>query len=403
MRRRWARMAVAAGVFALLAGTTTAVAQAPLGRAHAQAGTVKVGIVYSRTGLLAAYGAEYVQGLKLGLQYLTKGTNTVAGKKIELTLVDDGGDPAKAVSAAKDLIGQGYKILGGSVSSGVALQLAPLAEQNQVLFISGPAASDAITGINKYTFRSGRQTYQDILTADSFLSGVGKKIVVFAQDSAFGQGNYAAVNAVIGGKGQTVTRIFVPLTANDFTPFAQQAKQANPDLLFVAWAGTTASAMWNALDQQGVFGVSNKIVTGLAERATWTTMGDAATKIQFLSHYVSTAPKNKVNDWLVSTMRKKGQAPDIFTRRRQDDRRARGLQVPRAEGLPGDPDERPRDAAADVSGEARQVGQPADREGARDRLRLPDRPSVEGDQAVATDPSPRIVPCNPSSRRAISG
>jgi hypothetical protein len=39
------------------------------------------------------------------------------------------------------LIGKGYKILAGSVSSGVALQMAPLAEQNKVLFISGPAAS----------------------------------------------------------------------------------------------------------------------------------------------------------------------------------------------------------------------------------------------------------------------
>ena len=39
----------------------------------------------------------------------------------------------------------------------------------------------------------------------------------------------------------------------------------------------------------------------------------AATKIDFLSHYVYTAPKNKVNDWLVKEMRKKGQVPDIFT------------------------------------------------------------------------------------------
>jgi len=313
MRRRWARTAVVAAAFVLLAGTAGAVAEAPLGTAHAQASTVKVGIIYSRTGLLAAFGAEYVQGLKLGLQYVTKGTNTIGGKKIELTLVDDAGDPAKAVSAAKDLIGQGYKIIGGSVSSGVALQLGPLAAQNKVLYISGPAASDAVTGLNRYTFRSGRQTYQDILTANSFLTGVGKKIVVFAQDSAFGQGNFAAVNAVIGGQGHSVSKILVPLTANDFTPFAQQAKQANPDLLFVAWAGTTALAMWNAIDQQGVFGVSNKIVTGLPERGSWAAFGNVATKIQFLSHYVYTAPKNKVNDWLVQAMRKKGQAPDLFT------------------------------------------------------------------------------------------
>ena len=43
----------------------------------------------------------------------------------------------------------------GTGSSGVAVQIAPLAAQNQVLYISGPAAADAITGINKYTFRAG--------------------------------------------------------------------------------------------------------------------------------------------------------------------------------------------------------------------------------------------------------
>ncbi|HEY3182330.1 MAG TPA: substrate-binding domain-containing protein [Gaiellaceae bacterium] len=310
LRRRFTKALLLVAGIALLAGTATVAASSH----RSEADSYKVGIVYSRTGLLAAYGAEYVQGLRLGLKYATKGTNKVNGKTIELSLADDAGDPAKAVSAGKDLIGQGYKILAGSTSSGVALQMAPLADQNHVLFISGPAASDAITGINKYTFRSGRQTLQDIDTAASFLRGTqGKKVVVFAQDSVFGQGNFAAVNAILGGKGHNVSKILVPLSATDFTPFAQQAKQANPDLLFVAWAGTTAGAMWKALDQQGVFGVSNKVVTGLAERATWSTLGDQATKIQFLSHYVYTAPKNKVNDWLVAQMRKKGQTPDIFT------------------------------------------------------------------------------------------
>ena len=142
--------------------------------------------------------------------------------------------------------------------------MAPLAAQNQVLYISGPAASDAITGVNRYTFRSGRQSYQDVLAANSFLTGTGKKIVVFAQDYAFGQGNAAAVKAVLGGKGHTVTSILVPLTANDFTPFAQQVVQAKPDLLFVAWAGSTAGAMWQALQQQGVFKATT-VTTGLAQ------------------------------------------------------------------------------------------------------------------------------------------
>ena len=331
-RGRWHVVAVLVGIVAVLAAVGAS-AEAGYGRTDGTTATttVRVGVIYGRTGLLSAYGAEYIQGLKLGLQYATKGTNVVAGKRIQLTLVDDANDPAKAVSAAKDLIGQGYKIIAGTTSSGIALQLAPLAEQNRILYISGPAATDGVTGANRYTFRSGRQSYQDTLAAKEILGrGVGRKITVFAQDTAFGQGNVAAVRNVFGTRGHTVSSVLVPASANDFTPFAQQAKNANPDLLFVAWAGTSAPAMWRALEQQRVLG-SVKVTTGLAERATW---GSFPTGIDFLSHYVWNAPKNKVNTWLVNQMRKRNQAPDLFT----PDGFNAGLMLARAIGRGGGTD-----------------------------------------------------------------
>jgi branched-chain amino acid transport system substrate-binding protein len=307
MKGRSAWLIAAAVAVAVLAGIGGAVVESS--QARAESHTVRVGIVYSRTGLLSAYGAQYIQGLRLGLQYLTKGTNRVNGHKIEVTAVDDGTDPAKAVSAVRDLIGRGYKIIGGSTSSGVALQVAPLAEQNRVLFISGPAATDAITGMNRYTFRSGRQSIQDVLAVREILGRTsGRRIVVLAQDSAFGQGNVAAVRQYLGGRGHQVSSILVPLSAQDFTPYAQRARQADPDLLFVAWAGTTAPAMWRALEQQGANRA--RIATGLAERNTWSAY---PTGIQFLSHYVAEAPKTKINTWLRRVMKRRGQIPDIFT------------------------------------------------------------------------------------------
>jgi branched-chain amino acid transport system substrate-binding protein len=306
MRHRFTKVLLGVALFTLLAGTATVAA-----RSHHATSSYNVGFIYPRTGLLGAYGAEELEGFKYGLQYATNGTGKVNGKTLNITYQDDQGVAATGVTEAKDLIGQGDKILMGTGSSGVAVQIAPLAEQNQVLYISGPAAADAITGINKYTFRAGRQTIQDVLDAKSFLGKTtGKKVVVFDQDSVFGHGNYAAVKAFFVG--HNVSEISVPLTASDFTPFAQQAKNANPDLIFVAWAGTTAGAMWKALDQQGVF-AGTQVVTGLAERATWASLGAQATEIHFLSHYVYTAPKNKVNDWLVQQMRKRGQVPDLFT------------------------------------------------------------------------------------------
>ena len=307
MRNRFAKVVLGVALFTLLAGTASVAARSQ----HTAASSYKIGFIYPRTGILGAYGAEEIQGFKLGLKYATKGTGKVNGKTLDITYIDDKGDAATGVTQAKDLIGKGYKILMGTGSSGVAVQIAPLAAQNQVLYISGPAAADAITGINRYTFRAGRQTIQDVLDAKSFLGKTtGKKVVVFDQDSVFGHGNYAAVKAFFTG--HNVAEISVPLSATDFTPFAQQAKNANPDLLFVAWAGTSGGAMFKTLDQQGVY-TGTQVVTGLAERATWAAFGDQATKINFLSHYVYTAPNNKVNTWLKTQMRKRNQVPDLFT------------------------------------------------------------------------------------------
>jgi branched-chain amino acid transport system substrate-binding protein len=302
-------------VIAALAAAVAALSVVAAGAQARPDATVKVGIVYPRTGAFAAYGAEYLSGLRWGLNYATGGTGKVGGNTVEFTMVDDGTDAAKAVTGAKDLIGQGYKIIAGTALSGAALQIAPLAEQNKILYISGPAAVDGLTGANDYTFRSGRQTFQDVKASTAYLKGaVGKNVVVFAQDIAFGQGNVAAVRKVYADlSGQKVDSVLVPATAQDFTPYARQLRQKNPDLVFVAWAGTTAPAMWNALDQQGIFDSVDTVVTGLAERATWPSYGPALGKIKFLNHYNAGAPKNKVNDWLVAKMKRRGQAPDLFT------------------------------------------------------------------------------------------
>ncbi|MFI6846892.1 substrate-binding domain-containing protein [Kitasatospora sp. NBC_00085] len=276
-------------------------------------GPVKVGLVYSRTGPLAAYGKQYLEGFKAGLNYATKGTGAVDGHKIEFEEQDDAGDPAKAVSAAKDLIGKGHKILAGSTASGVALQVGPIAAQNKVLFISGPAAADKVTGLNKYTFRSGRQSYQDIRTAASFIGDAkGRKVTVLAQDNAFGQANVAAVKAVLGAQGATVDAVLAPPSATDLTPFASQAKTAKPDLLFVAWAGDTSSALWTALNQQDVF-AETKVVTGLDLAASYPLFGPAGEKISFLDHYFGGAAGTPVEKAMDEAVTAGGGKSDIFT------------------------------------------------------------------------------------------
>lgn len=272
----------------------------------------QVGIIYSETGPLAAYGEQYRAGLEAGIDYATEGTGAIAGREIEITYRDDAGNQDTAVSAAKDLIGQDYKVLGGTIVSGIAVAMADQAEQNEILYIAGPAAVDAITGVNDYTFRSGRQSLQDVAAAGAFLEGEGGKVVVFAQDNAFGQGNLAAVDAVLGAGGAEVSSVMVPEDATEFTPFAAQLKDADPDMIFVAWAGATSANMWQALEQQDVFDVA-PVVTGLGDSVTFDAYGPVAENISFLNHYFPGAPDNEVNDAMIEAVEAAGGTPDLFT------------------------------------------------------------------------------------------
>jgi branched-chain amino acid transport system substrate-binding protein len=314
MARTWKRATLTLGVVGLLCAALAATAGAGTSsRRGASAGTVNVAFIYPKTGGLAAFGQEEFDGFQAGLDY-TKGK--CGGYTINPTYVDDATDPATAIAAFKNAVGQGIKIVAGTGSSGIALQLAPLAAQNNVLYVSGAAASDAITGLNKNTFRAGRQTLQDVLDAANIFppKTTGKKIVVFAEDTAFGQGNYAAVAQVFGGKGHTVTKILSPFGAADLTPYAQQLKNSGADAAYVAWANTAnSSAMWQALQQQGV-PKQMTIITGLAQRSSYDAIGPLVQGVTLLSHYVYQAPHNAVNTWLIKWMAKNRKSvPDIFT------------------------------------------------------------------------------------------
>jgi branched-chain amino acid transport system substrate-binding protein len=274
---------------------------------------VPIAIITSQTGPLAAYGEAYLNGFEAGLDYATDGTGTVDGRELDITFLDDAGDADKAVTLAKDVIGQGTQIIAGTASSGIALALAEQAEQNEILYISGPAAADAITGVNAYTFRSGRQTYQDVATSGTFIGDPdGKAVTVFAQDTAFGQGNVAAVQAVLGGQGATVTSVLVPEDATEFTPFAQAVLGSGADLVFVAWAGATSGAMWQALSQQGVFD-EVPVVTGLGDIATYGAYGAASEDISFLSHYFGGAAGTDAEAAMIASLEEAGHAADLFS------------------------------------------------------------------------------------------
>lgn len=264
-KRSVSRLAVAAISMALLAPS-----MAPARAAE----DIKIGVITTTSGGLATFGIAFNEGLEWGLKYYTGGKMTVNGQKLVVTSKDDGADPASATATFKEMVGNGTKIITGTASSGVALTLAPLAQQNKVLYISGPAKNDLITSAaNKYVFRSGNSSTQDLAPLSGIKPIAGKKVVLFVEDNAFGAGNIAAARALLTSKGALFEEIKVPTSTSDFTPFAKKAADANGSYIFIAWSNAlTSGAMLTSLKVQGAF-VKQRPITGLAGVASYNIYG----------------------------------------------------------------------------------------------------------------------------------
>lgn len=315
-RRFGAVAALAGATFGVAAGAASA---APAGRGAAErapdAGSpYKVCQIYELTGIYNAYEQEFYQGFTIGMRYATHGSDAVNGHPVQVSWNDDDDSATTAVTDFKSCVGAGDTIIGGTGDSGIADELAPLATQNKVIYISGAAAADNITGANRYTFRSGRQTYQDTVTGATYVAAAGKhqRIVVLGQDYAFGLSYLQDAKQVFKSLGDTVIPVMVPLTTADFTPVALQVKADHPNLIFLAWAGATAIPLSQALVQQGDFS-HVKVVTGLAQIATYPIYGAIGTRFDYLSLYVYQGSTNAANEYLI----KREQAtyhtvPDLF-------------------------------------------------------------------------------------------
>jgi branched-chain amino acid transport system substrate-binding protein len=280
------------------------------------AGEIKIGVITSTSGGLATFGTAYNEGLEWGLRYYTGGKMTVNGQKLVVTTKDDGGDPASATASFKEMVGNGTKIIAGTASSAVALTLAPLAQQNKVLYISGPAKNDLVTSAaNKYVFRSGNSSTQDLAPLAGIKPISGRKVVLFVEDNAFGAGNIAAARALMGPKGALFEEIKVPTSTSDFTPFAKKAADAKGTYIFIAWSNAlTSGAMLTALKVQGAF-AKQRPVTGLAGVASYNIYGtlfEGSNAILTSSYFAGAAKTGAATD-LATWYAANKKTQDLFT------------------------------------------------------------------------------------------
>src|SRR5208283_2483254 len=127
----------------------------------AYADDVKVALIRGLTGPLQAYAKQTETGFMMGLEYATKGTMEVDGRKIVVIAKDDQGKPDLAKSAlAEAYEDDGADIAVGTTSSPATIAMLPVAEEHKKILVVEPAVADQITGDkwNRYIFHVGRNS-----------------------------------------------------------------------------------------------------------------------------------------------------------------------------------------------------------------------------------------------------
>ena len=280
---------------------------------------IKIAHVYSKTGLLEAYGKQTQTGLMMGLNYATGGTMAVNGRKLVVIEKDDQGKP----DVGKSLLAAAYAddkvdLAVGPTGSGVALAMLPVAEEYKKILLVEPAVADAITGDkwNKYIFRTGRNSSQDAIANAVAMDKDGVSVATLAQDYAFGRDGVKAFKENIK-HAKIVHEEYLPQTTTDFTAGIQRLIDALKDkpgrkAIEVIWAGGTPP--FNALaaaDLKKRYGIEvfsgGNILPAMAAYKNFPGMEGA-------TYYYFGIPKNPVNDAMVAAHYKElKQPPDFFT------------------------------------------------------------------------------------------
>ena len=301
--------------FAALFAATALVALA--GPANAQ-DTVKVGVILSLSGQFADAGVQMLNGIKT---YMKEHGETVAGKKIELIVKDDGGPaPDVAKRLAQELVVRDkVDMLAGFTLTPNALAAADVSAEAKKFMVVKNAATSIIITKSPYLVRSSVTLPQVAETFGTWAvkkSGV-KKVYTMVTDYGPGhdfEGSFQRAFKEAGG--EVVGQVRFPVANPDFSAFVQRAKDINPEaiMIFIP-GGAQPAALGKAFAERGVDPNKTKILGSgetTSEQAL-KSMGDTSLGIITAWHYeyTSKTPKNVAFVKAFNDLNKRN--PDFFS------------------------------------------------------------------------------------------
>ena len=195
--------------------------------------TVKIGFILPMTGQQQSTGKQEAAAIKL---YMAQHGDTVAGKKIEVIIKDDGAVPDNTKRIAQELIvNEKVTFLAGFGVTPAALSVAPLSAESKMPEIVTAAGTSIITEKSPYIVRTSFTLAQSTVPMADWAAQNGiKKVVTMISDYAPGVDAEKSFKAEFKKKGgEVLESIRFPLANPDFAPFLQRAADQKPDAIFV--------------------------------------------------------------------------------------------------------------------------------------------------------------------------
>lgn len=278
--------------------------------------TVKVGLIMPLTGQQATVGQQVVAAARL---YMKQHGTSVAGKKLELIVRDDGGVADSTRRIAQELlVNEKVGFLAGMGLSPLAFAVAPIVTEAKVPLIDMVAATSIITEKSPYIVRvSFTLPQHSVAIADWAAKNGSKKALTLVSDYAPGVDAETFFKARFTAAGGTIVdSLRVPLMALDFAPFLQRARDAAPDTLFVFIPAGRAGSFARQFVERGLdkSGIKLVGVADLTDDDELNGMGDSMIGVVTSGNYSATHP-SAANKAYVAAYKKEnnGRRPNFIS------------------------------------------------------------------------------------------
>jgi branched-chain amino acid transport system substrate-binding protein len=276
--------------------------------------TVKIGLIVPMTGGQASTGKQIDNAIKL---YMKQHGDTVAGKKIEIILKDDGALPDKTKTAAQELIvNDKVNVIAGMGVTPAALAAAPLATQGKIPEVVMAAGTSIITEKSPYIVRTSFTLPQSsTIIGDWAVKNGIKKVATLTSDYAPGNDALASFKEhFTAGGGEIVEEVKVPLANPDFAPFLQRMKDAKPDAVFVFVPAGQGGNFMKQYAERGLDKAGIKVIGpgDVMDDDLLNGMGDAALGAVTAHIYSAAHPSAANKDFVAAYKKEFGSRPGFM-------------------------------------------------------------------------------------------